>query len=89
MPLLFVVCKMMHCFTRTYHGFPKIPRLEWTTLFFMQALVTQLTGGGNSSLSGSPLKKPPRGPRGGLIPAPPPVGVMGSKRAPGGTAPLI
>lgn len=55
----------------------------------MQALVTQLTGGGNSSLSGSPLKKPPRGPRGGLIPPLPPVGVMGSKRAPGGTAPLI
>lgn len=54
----------------------------------MQALVTQLTGGGNSSLSGSPLKKPPRGPRGGRI-LPPPVGVMGSKRAPGGTAPLF
>lgn len=81
---------MIHCFTRTYHGFPeeKIPRLERTTFFFMQALVTQLTGGGNSSLSGSPLKKPPRGPRGGRI-LPPPVGVMGSKRAPGGTAPLF
>ena len=56
----------------------------------MQASVTQLTGGGKSSLSGSPLKKPPRGPRGGRMPPlPRPVGVMGSKRAPGGTAPLI
>lgn len=55
-----------------------------------------LTGGGNSSLSGSPLKKPPRGPprgpRPGLGPMPRPgklpKGPIGSKRAPGGTAPL-
>lgn len=56
-----------------------------------------LTGGGSSSLSGSPLKKPdlpgPKPPRPGRGPIPRPgtfpKGPMGSKRAPGGTAPLL